>query len=309
MILENQWEYLYNCACPAFPRPVREFYGHMIIVQDDDRGLILQTMVRGHTIQVDPQLISSVLGVPALPVLGVPFPLGVEAPNMDFLPLSDQYWCFCPYAPVLSKDSCDQLLATSSSKCAYSQEGHHSLCYCDEDTFLSVQAHFAHYALGSWWDKHQSVLWVFDHSHLSSVCDRYFWFWAQIKDTKSSWHTDSHEVQCSVAAWGSRWCSLASTSSGWHLSSCIIITGHASFLRHWSYFCSAYVFHGSSPVGSQSYKRIGPVESDWHLGVPEVSTPKAEWWWWLRVFITLFICFYYCYFGNNLLFLRLYVFV
>jgi hypothetical protein len=31
MIYENQWEYLYNCACPAFPRLVWEFYGHMII--------------------------------------------------------------------------------------------------------------------------------------------------------------------------------------------------------------------------------------------------------------------------------------
>jgi hypothetical protein len=31
MIKENQWEYLYNCAWPAFPRLVREFYSHMII--------------------------------------------------------------------------------------------------------------------------------------------------------------------------------------------------------------------------------------------------------------------------------------
>jgi len=56
----------------------------MIIIQDDDRGLIMQTMVRGHTIQVDPQLISSVLGVPILPVSGVPFPPRVEVPSMDF---------------------------------------------------------------------------------------------------------------------------------------------------------------------------------------------------------------------------------
>jgi hypothetical protein len=26
MLLENQWEYLYNCAYPAFPRLVQEFY-------------------------------------------------------------------------------------------------------------------------------------------------------------------------------------------------------------------------------------------------------------------------------------------
>jgi hypothetical protein len=41
MLLENHWEYLYNCACPAFPRLVREFYGNMIIIQDDDKGLII----------------------------------------------------------------------------------------------------------------------------------------------------------------------------------------------------------------------------------------------------------------------------
>lgn len=45
----------------------------------------MQTIVRGHTIQVDPQLISSMLGVLVLPVSSVPFPPGVEPPNMDFL--------------------------------------------------------------------------------------------------------------------------------------------------------------------------------------------------------------------------------
>jgi hypothetical protein len=37
MLMENNWEYLYNCAYPAFPRLVREFYGYMIVIQDDDR--------------------------------------------------------------------------------------------------------------------------------------------------------------------------------------------------------------------------------------------------------------------------------
>jgi len=36
MLLENHWEYLYNCACETFPRLVREFYGHMIVTQDDE---------------------------------------------------------------------------------------------------------------------------------------------------------------------------------------------------------------------------------------------------------------------------------
>jgi hypothetical protein len=43
----------------------------------------MQTMVRGQTYLIDPQLISSVIGVPVLPVSGVPFP--DEAPNIDFL--------------------------------------------------------------------------------------------------------------------------------------------------------------------------------------------------------------------------------
>jgi hypothetical protein len=85
MFLENQWEYLYNCACSAFPRLVRKFYGNMFIIQDDDRGLIMQTMVRGQTILIDPQLISSVIGVPVLPVSGVPFPPGDETPSINFL--------------------------------------------------------------------------------------------------------------------------------------------------------------------------------------------------------------------------------
>jgi hypothetical protein len=62
-----------------------EFYGNMIIIQDDDRGLIMQTMVRGQTILIDPQLISSVIGVAVLPVSGVPFPPGDETPNIDLL--------------------------------------------------------------------------------------------------------------------------------------------------------------------------------------------------------------------------------
>jgi hypothetical protein len=40
-------------------------------------------MVRGHQIQIDPQLISAVIGVPVLLVSGVPFP--DEDPSIDFL--------------------------------------------------------------------------------------------------------------------------------------------------------------------------------------------------------------------------------
>jgi hypothetical protein len=57
----------------------------MIFIQDYDRGLIMQTIVRGQTILIDPQLISSVIGVSILPVSGVPFAAGDEAPSIDFL--------------------------------------------------------------------------------------------------------------------------------------------------------------------------------------------------------------------------------
>jgi hypothetical protein len=62
---------------------VRKFYGNMIVTQDDDRGLIMQTMVRGQTILIDPQLISFVIWVPVLLVSGALFP--DEAPCIDFL--------------------------------------------------------------------------------------------------------------------------------------------------------------------------------------------------------------------------------
>jgi hypothetical protein len=55
----------------------------MIIIHEDDRGLIMQTMVRGQQIQIDPQLISVVIGVLVLPVFGVHFP--DKAPSIDFL--------------------------------------------------------------------------------------------------------------------------------------------------------------------------------------------------------------------------------
>jgi hypothetical protein len=37
---------------------------------------------------------------------------------------TDQYWFFCSYSPILSKDCCDKPLASSSSEWAYSQDDH-----------------------------------------------------------------------------------------------------------------------------------------------------------------------------------------
>jgi hypothetical protein len=47
---------------------VRDFYGYMQVVQDDDSGIILHTTVRGHIIQIDPLLISSIIDVPVLAI-------------------------------------------------------------------------------------------------------------------------------------------------------------------------------------------------------------------------------------------------
>jgi hypothetical protein len=152
MLLENNWEYLYNCACQAFPRLVQKFYGHMIIIQDDDRGLIMQTMVKGQPILIEPQLISFVIGVPVLPVSRVPFP--DEAPSIEFL------HDFFEMRPQREDKSHSQInigafalmhrfLAKVVVTNLWPQEGHPSICHRDADSFLPVQAHLAHYDRGS----------------------------------------------------------------------------------------------------------------------------------------------------------------
>jgi hypothetical protein len=48
------WGYLHTCACVVYTRLVRLFYANLEVVQDDDRGLVLQSTVGGHTITIDP---------------------------------------------------------------------------------------------------------------------------------------------------------------------------------------------------------------------------------------------------------------
>jgi hypothetical protein len=59
IIQANHWGYLYNCACLVYPRLVRDFYGHLEVVQDDDSAIILQSTVQGH--KIDLQVISSII--------------------------------------------------------------------------------------------------------------------------------------------------------------------------------------------------------------------------------------------------------
>jgi hypothetical protein len=55
------------------------------VVQDDNRGLVLQSTVRGHTITIDPQIISQFIGVPVLQMFASPYNEVVLPPSMDDL--------------------------------------------------------------------------------------------------------------------------------------------------------------------------------------------------------------------------------
>jgi hypothetical protein len=50
IIMDHHWGYLYNCAFIVYPRLVRQFYGYLEMIQDEDLGIILQTIVQGHII-------------------------------------------------------------------------------------------------------------------------------------------------------------------------------------------------------------------------------------------------------------------
>jgi hypothetical protein len=69
----------------VLPRLVREFYGHLEIVQDEDSGIVLQSTVEGHVFQIDPQVISSILGVLVLHISASPFTEVVEPPTLEQL--------------------------------------------------------------------------------------------------------------------------------------------------------------------------------------------------------------------------------
>jgi hypothetical protein len=57
----------------------------MEVIHDDDNGIILQTTVRGHTIQIGPRLISSIIDVPMLAISASPFSNILEPPSLENL--------------------------------------------------------------------------------------------------------------------------------------------------------------------------------------------------------------------------------
>jgi len=85
IIQANPWGYLYTCACQVYPRLVRDFYGHLEVVQDDDNGIILQTTDQRHIIKIDPQLIKNIIGVPALDISASLFSDILEPPSLEQL--------------------------------------------------------------------------------------------------------------------------------------------------------------------------------------------------------------------------------
>jgi hypothetical protein len=64
---------------------VREFYGHLEVVQDEDSGIVLQFTVERHVFQVDPQVINRILGVRVLYISASPFTEVVEPPTLEQL--------------------------------------------------------------------------------------------------------------------------------------------------------------------------------------------------------------------------------
>jgi hypothetical protein len=84
IIQTYHWGYLYNCACIVLTRLVREFYTHLEVVQDEDCGIVLQS-VKGHVLQIDPRVISKIIGVPMLHIYASPFNEVAKAPTLEDL--------------------------------------------------------------------------------------------------------------------------------------------------------------------------------------------------------------------------------
>jgi hypothetical protein len=85
IIQTYHWGYLHTCACVVYTRLVKLFNANLEVVQDDDHGLVLQSIVDSHIITVDPQIISCFIRVPVLEISGSPYNEVVHPPSMDDL--------------------------------------------------------------------------------------------------------------------------------------------------------------------------------------------------------------------------------
>jgi hypothetical protein len=66
-------------------RLVKLFYTNLEVVQNDDRGVVLQSSVACHLIIVDPQVISHIIRVPVLEISASPYNEVVLPPSQDDL--------------------------------------------------------------------------------------------------------------------------------------------------------------------------------------------------------------------------------
>jgi len=73
IIQTYNWGYLHSCACVVYTKLVKLFYANLEVVQNDDRGVVLQFTVVGHIITVDPQVISHIIQVPVLEISASPY--------------------------------------------------------------------------------------------------------------------------------------------------------------------------------------------------------------------------------------------
>jgi hypothetical protein len=85
IIQTYNWGYLHNCACVVYTRLVKLFYANLEVVQNDDRGVVLQSSVPGHIITVDPQVISHIIRVPVLEISASQYNEVVLPPSLDDL--------------------------------------------------------------------------------------------------------------------------------------------------------------------------------------------------------------------------------
>jgi hypothetical protein len=70
--------YLHTCACVVYTKLVKLFYANVAVVQDDDHGLVLQSIVDGH-------IISRFIGVSVLEISSSSYNEVVLPPSLDDL--------------------------------------------------------------------------------------------------------------------------------------------------------------------------------------------------------------------------------
>jgi hypothetical protein len=85
IIQTYNWRYLHRCACIVYTRLVKLFYANLEVVQNDDRGVVLQSSIAGHLITIDPQVISNIIRVPVLELPANPYNEVVLPPSLDDL--------------------------------------------------------------------------------------------------------------------------------------------------------------------------------------------------------------------------------